>query len=110
MTNNKSARRMMRAATKRTRAMALMTRVAGDKEGEGDGGNSNGDGDEGQGRAMATRVMATATTWAMATATRVAGDEEGEGKGKWEGKDVKGDGDRDEGGEQQRGRGVGRQG
>ncbi len=41
---------MMRAATKRvrvTRAMAMVTRVAGDKEGKGDGSNSNGDSDEG---------------------------------------------------------------
>ncbi len=51
MTNNKSARRMMRAATKRAReemAMATVTWVAGDEEGKGDGGK--GDGDEGEGR------------------------------------------------------------
>ncbi len=37
--------------------MALVTRVACDKEGDGDGSKS--DGDEGGGRAMATRAMAT---------------------------------------------------
>ena len=40
----------------------------------------------------AMREMVMATTWAMATATRVAGDKEGEGK------DVKGNGDGNEGG------------
>ncbi len=35
------------------RAMAMVTRVAGDKEGNGNGGKSNGDGKEGGGRALA---------------------------------------------------------
>jgi hypothetical protein len=37
--------------------MAVVTRVACDKEGNGDGGKS--DGNEGGGRAIATRAMAT---------------------------------------------------
>ena len=40
-----------------TRRMAVVTRVACDKEGNGDGGKS--DGNEGGGRAMATRAMVT---------------------------------------------------
>jgi hypothetical protein len=75
MTNNESIQRMVMAATKRARmarmmvtargcrstkrvraarAMALVTRVACDKEGDGDSGKS--DGNEGGGRAMAARA------------------------------------------------------
>jgi hypothetical protein len=57
-------------------AMAMVTRVAGDKE--GDGGKSNGDDKKGGRQATAT---AMATKRAMATATRVAGDQEGDGEG-----------------------------
>ncbi len=45
MINNKSVRRMMRAATKRARVVRVMMttmRVARDKEGDGNGGKSNG--------------------------------------------------------------------
>jgi hypothetical protein len=52
-------------ATATQRAMAMATRVAGNKEGNGYGCKSNGNGNEGGTRVTATR--------AMATATRVAG-------------------------------------
>ncbi len=41
------------------RAMAMMMRVMGIKEGNGDSGKSNGNGIKGGGRATATRGMAT---------------------------------------------------
>ncbi len=41
------------------RAMAMASRVAGDKEGNDNSGKSDGDGIEGGGQATATRAMAT---------------------------------------------------
>ena len=119
MMNDKSAQRMMMAATKRARverAIVTAMRVVGDKEGKGedekDGGGDKGgvrqrgrwqwliDGDEGDGQPTATRVMETAMatakgrTWVMVMVTRLAGNEEGKGEG------GKGDGDDNEGGAQ----------
>jgi hypothetical protein len=89
---NKMFERRGWRATKR--AMATVTRVAGDGEGESDGGNSNGGGDVGYRQRLGRwrgrqrwwasngddgrkqRAMARAARAAMATATRVAGDEE----------------------------------
>ncbi len=81
------------------RVMALVTRVACDKEGNGDSSESNGN--KGGRQAMATRAMATAKviTWAIMMATRQAGDEEGYGKGS------KGNGNGNEAGGQRRGYG-----
>jgi hypothetical protein len=81
-----------------TRRMALVTRVACDKEGDGNGYKS--DGNKGDRQAMATRAMVTAmatakakaTMWVMAMVTRIAGGKEGKGEG------GKGNGDDDEGG------------
>jgi hypothetical protein len=109
--------------------MALLTRVACDKEGDGDGSKS--DGDEGGGRAMATRAMVTegkqqstsdgidkGRRWLARErrqgdhdTTRMVGnneqrehavDDDGSDK---EGKGGKGNGDGNEGGGQQRGQG-----
>ncbi len=55
-------------------AMAMVTRVAGDKE--CDGGKSDGNDGKGCGRATAT-----APKRVVAAATRAAGDEEGNGEG-----------------------------
>jgi hypothetical protein len=41
------------------RAMATMTRVAGQEEGNDNGGKSDGNGDKGGGQATATRAMVT---------------------------------------------------
>ncbi len=74
--------------------MALVMRVACNKEGNGD--NNEGNGDEGGRRALATRAMAMATvtapTWGIVTTMRLAGNKKGKGKG------GKGNGDGDEGG------------
>jgi hypothetical protein len=42
------------------RAMAMATKVVGNKTGNGDGGKSNGNGDKVGGQATASRAMATA--------------------------------------------------
>jgi hypothetical protein len=117
---------MVRA--KAARAMALVTRVACDKEGDGNGGKS--DGNKGGGGATATRVMATegeqqstsdginkGGQWLAREhqrgnlTTMTVGDDErreravdDDGSNK-EGKGGKGDGDSNEGGGQQRGQG-----
>ncbi len=64
--------------TKRVRAawaIALVMRVAYNKDGDCNGGKSNGD--EGARQATATWVMAMtkATTWVMVMATRLVDDE-----------------------------------
>jgi hypothetical protein len=94
-TNNKSVRQMMRAAMKRARvprAMTMVMRMTGDKEGKGDGNKGggrqrgrrwqgNGDGNKGGGQATATvrkRAMATVMV------TRVAGEQqERQQRGQW---------------------------
>jgi hypothetical protein len=81
--------------------MALVVRVACNKEANGD--NNEGNVDEGGGGASAMRgiTMATVTApmWAIVTTVRLAGDKKGTGKG------GKGNGDGDEGGRQRRGQG-----
>ncbi len=78
-----TATKAMATVMAKTWAMAMGTRVAGNKEGNGNIGKSNDDSNEGDGQATAMRLMATAMamTWAMAMATRLAGNKDGKAKG-----------------------------
>ena len=92
-----TATRVMATVTATTWVIAMVTRLAGNKEGKGEGGKGDGDGDEGGGQRRGNgnggksggngdnggrRAMAMATKRVMATATRV-GEVGGRQNGQW---------------------------